>query len=292
MIDLRNSVFQKTNNIELDIMETDKGFNMQRHHYHETFEVYLMLEGKRNLFLHENHYLMKKGDILIVKPYSLHATNSANPSYFKRFLLNFSPSELSALSEIYDTKKLTDNLFSCLISLNHEQFDMVYNSLKFLDRLTNKYRKNKTHSNNMLVKMSLVQLIEYLSDLSKGPSVTKFEEDLNSISSPVTSALSYINSHFGENISLDFISDYVHMSKSNFCLVFKKAVGDTFTNYLNSLRISQVHRLILSTDLSLSDIAEQTGFASVDYMTRTFKKLNGIYPSTMRKVNKQKNTIL
>ena len=288
---MKNSVFQKTKNIELDVMESNKSFNMQRHHYHETFEIYLMLEGERNLFFHEKSYLMKKGNILIVRPYSFHATNSPASLYFKRYLLNFSPNELSELSEVYNVKYLINNLSSCLISLNPEQFDMVYNSFKLLNRLVDKHKKNKTYSDGMLVKMSLIQLIDYLSDLSESQSATKFDEDSGNIDSPIASALAYMNSHFSENISLEFISDYVHMSKSNFCLLFKKTIGDTFINYLNSLRISQVHKLILSTDYSLSDIAKQTGFTSVDYMTRTFKKIHGISPSTMKRINNSKNTL-
>lgn len=103
---------------------------------------------------------------------------------------------------------------------------------------------------------------------------------------PVMQALLYINMNYTKSISLDFISEYANMSKSNFCLAFKKAVGDTFVNYLNTLRTSQVHKLLLTTSLNLTEIAAQTGFSSVDYLTRTFKKIHGISPSQMRKNNK------
>lgn len=99
---------------------------------------------------------------------------------------------------------------------------------------------------------------------------------------PIMHALAYIEMNYTKPITLEFISEYAHMSRSNFFLVFKKIVGDTFINYINTLRVSHAHRLLLTTDLSISAIAAKSGFSSVDYLTRVFKKTHGTAPSKLR----------
>lgn len=283
---MKNPTFAKTNNIEISAMESLGSYNMRRQHYHETYEVYLMLEGERNLFLYNRNYLAKKGDIFIIKPYTLHSITSPNPTYYKRYLLNFLPLELMDFSEFYNVQELINKLSSCIISTDSEQLQTIYSYFKNINRFIRKSNAEKSASSYSLAKMGIIQLMDYLCDLSKNPSATILTSTSKAPEHSLAAALTYINTHFNEEISLDFISDYMHMSKSNFCLVFKKEVGDTFINYINSLRIARVHMLIRSTDMPLSSIAEQTGFASVDYMTRTFKKIHGISPSSMRKIYK------
>ena len=101
--------------------------------------------------------------------------------------------------------------------------------------------------------------------------------------STVLTALEYVHSHYQENITLDFIAKHVSMSKSNFCLVFHKAVGETFAHYLNHVRISHAHRLVCETKLSVREIAEKTGFSSSSYMISVFKKFTSKTPQELRK---------
>lgn len=280
---MRNPVYTKTKNIDITVMESNGGFNMKRQHYHDAYEIYFMLDGEREIFLYNHNYIAKKGDIFIIKPYSLHSIYSPSPKYYRRYLLNFSPAELENMRNMYDVDELISKISPCLISTNQEQAEMIYNNFKNIDYFMHRHKDINSHSSYSLVKMAVITFMEYLCDLSvKNPTVS-FTNTPDFPDYALASTLSYINTHFNENITLDFISNYAHMSKSNFCLVFKQTVGDTFINYLNSLRITYVHKLLQTTDISLTQIAEQTGFASVDYMTRTFKKIHGISPSEMKK---------
>lgn len=139
----------------------------------------------------------------------------------------------------------------------------------------------------------MVMVLSYLADFihrnEKNGSAIAMTGTSKRSEEPIMQALRYINLNYTEPITLDLICDRAHMSRSNFCLAFKKAVGDTFVNYINTLRISQAHRLLTTTDLPLSEIAAKTGFASVDYLTRVFKKIHGIAPSKIRRENRAKN---
>lgn len=98
---------------------------------------------------------------------------------------------------------------------------------------------------------------------------------------PFTGLLQYIDSHSGEELTLDLAAHRAGFSRHHFSRQFHRYMGCTFTEYLTLRRIEQSKDL-LSTDLSVTDIAFQTGFNSLSAFSRCFKKHTGLSPSEYR----------
>ncbi len=96
------------------------------------------------------------------------------------------------------------------------------------------------------------------------------------------SALSYINSRYDEDITLDEISAREGLDPSYFCRVFKAATGATFTEYLNFVRVCKAETMLARTSLGILEISEAVGFSSVSYFGRIFKRYRGCSPRTYR----------
>ena len=75
-------------------------------------------------------------------------------------------------------------------------------------------------------------------------------------------------------------ADMCFLSVSRFHYVFKRHTGLTPVEYINSIKISHVKELLSHTDLSMSEIAESTGFYDQNYISRVFKKHTGVSPRT------------
>jgi AraC-like DNA-binding protein len=279
---MKNPVYAGTKDFDINVAEFNKPFSMQRQHYHDTYEIYLILEGEKNLFLDDKKYLLKKGSLFVVEPFVLHMTTSTDKVYFKRYIMNVSSDILSPMLTKSELEYLFEKLPTCVLDLNEGKFCLALNYFEEIHR----YKNIKNSLSNKLMRMSIAHFVDFISREEKKQAAITLKNPTKKSEAPVMKALLYINMNYTKNISLDFISEYANMSKSNFCLAFKKAVGDTFVNYLNTLRTAQVHKLLLTTSLNLTEIAAQTGFSSVDYLTRTFKKFHGISPSQMRKNNK------
>jgi len=73
-----------------------------------------------------------------------------------------------------------------------------------------------------------------------------------------------------------------NMSKEAFCRYFKQVSNYTFIEFLNRYRISQSKRLLMSGK-SVSDSCYQSGFESLSYFNRTFKKVANENPRDFRK---------
>ena len=279
---MKNPVYAGTKDFDINVAEFNKPFSMQRQHYHDTYEIYLILEGEKNLFLDDKKYLLKKGSLFVVEPFVLHMTTSTDKVYFKRYIMNVSSDVLSPMLTKSELEYLFKKLSTCVLDLNEDKLCLALNYFEEIHR----YKNIKNSLSNKLMRMTIARFVDFISCEEKKQAAITLKNPTKKSEAPVMQALLYINMNYTKSISMDFISEYANMSKSNFCLAFKKAVGDTFVNYLNTLRTSQVHKLLLTTSLNLTEIAAQTGFSSVDYLTRTFKKIHGISPSQMRKNNK------
>ena len=93
----------------------------------------------------------------------------------------------------------------------------------------------------------------------------------------------YLECHYYNKVSLEEISKYVGMSRTYFSIFFKTHYKEGFSDYLTRLRVEKASVLLLHTDKSLPAIAAETGFKTVQYFTRAFKKVKGDTPAAFRR---------
>ena len=85
----------------------------------------------------------------------------------------------------------------------------------------------------------------------------------------------YIQQNLREPIALNDLAELAGLSVSSFSKKFKDRTGMTLVQYLNEQRIERAKVLIRADNLSLSEIAEECGFSSVNYLVRVFRKVTG-----------------
>ena len=73
------------------------------------------------------------------------------------------------------------------------------------------------------------------------------------------------------------------MSESRFSRFFRKATGNTFTDFVNRVRISRACQLLMDTDQQITHICYEVGFNSVANFNRRFLEIKGIKPSDFRR---------
>lgn len=96
----------------------------------------------------------------------------------------------------------------------------------------------------------------------------------------VTKAKDYVEDHYADqDLSIDFICNYLGVSSAYFSTVFKKETGKTFVSYLTDFRMEKAERMLLETDEKTYIIAEQVGYSDPNYFSYVFKKQFGVSPS-------------
>lgn len=251
---------------------------MRIQHYHDTYEIYLQISGKRYLFHNDICYTLEQGDLVIFNPFDLHYTESRESNYYERYVLNFHEDRLACILTKGEIELLFKSLASCVIHLNQEQLQEVYDYLQKIEAFSRK----KGLLGEKLLYSAVFQLIMILAELAKTAQMTTRQE----VPEEIVTALQYINQHYSENIDLSVTSAYVHMSKYHFCRLFHETTGATFLQYLYNIRLTKVHHLLLETALSLTEIAEKTGFSSSSHLSRVFQKVYHTSPREFRKAKK------
>lgn len=94
----------------------------------------------------------------------------------------------------------------------------------------------------------------------------------------IKKSLIYIHEHLDEKITLQEVSDYVHMAKTYFSAIFKECIHMAFPDYINISKINRSKYYLAHTDKQVSEIAEILGFGSQGYFNTIFKKYSGCSP--------------
>ncbi len=95
-------------------------------------------------------------------------------------------------------------------------------------------------------------------------------------------ACDYINDHAHQEITRNAVAEVVHMSVSGFSRFFKSHTGMTFQEFVADVRISRACLLLVTSDLPITDISLECGFADLSTFNRTFKRFRDSTPSQYR----------
>lgn len=99
----------------------------------------------------------------------------------------------------------------------------------------------------------------------------------------VKKAIDYIDARYMDPITLTTLSKHLNISKPYLCLLFKEDTQQTFTEFLNHLRIEKSKELLLEGNQSVLDIALSVGYNNQNYYNIIFKKLTNQTPLEFRK---------
>ncbi|WP_102493444.1 helix-turn-helix domain-containing protein [Selenomonas felix] len=92
----------------------------------------------------------------------------------------------------------------------------------------------------------------------------------------------YIDRHFMEELSVETLSARVHMSTSGLAHQFKKRFGFAPIQYIIR-RIGEAQTLLVTTDLSITEVSARIGYDNISYFNNQFKKFTGLSPQSYRK---------
>jgi len=122
-----------------------------------------------------------------------------------------------------------------------------------------------------------------------------FASKMNSIrketifSKHIILCLDYILEHLNESISIKQIANYIHINETYLSKLFKKEIGNTIGEYIQSRKIEAAKNMLRYSDYSCVDIANYLAFSSHSYFIQVFKKNTNLTPNAYRKINYRKN---
>lgn len=112
-------------------------------------------------------------------------------------------------------------------------------------------------------------------------------EDLPTIdlkaSERIENIYNFVSENYRRKITLKEVADVVSLAEESFCRFFYKIFNKTFFTFLNEYKIKLACKLLIETDLQVSEIAYQCGYESLPFFYRQFKRCMGYSPLCYRK---------
>ena len=138
--------------------------------------------------------------------------------------------------------------------------------------------------------MILLQVLEYLSHNQEYRFLCQqeFTCDFDDTDKTrINTVYNYIQTHYQEQVSLADIASKLNMSEEYFSRYFSKTMKKPFFEFLNEYKINRACKLLIETDKQISEICYASGFESIPFFYRQFKKFKDCQPKTYR-MNYQK----
>ena len=238
-------------------------------HSHKDFtEIVFIRSGSGITRIENEEYLIKKGDAIIITPGVPHACMPYPQLYITNVLINYD--YVHDKSVIYSRDdNILDN--SVIIRLRDQA---LINTDRMFDIMENEYLKKRPGYDEVITTICNGFLMELYR--------TQSNEAASAEDSKLAKALAYIRENF-KTVTLAEAAKVSSYSKPYFSQIFYKHTGEHFTDYINKLKINEVIKLLVTTDMSIESIGESVGFSSKPFMYRMFKKFTGVTPGELRK---------
>lgn len=248
-------------------------FNVIKPHAHEHYEVYFLTRGSRRFFVKNKFYIVSEGDVVLIRPNTIHYTTASLTEYHERILLNFTSSYVP--SELFrDVSHIADEVCITIPKDLRRQIEELFG------KIAEEYQKNDKYSHIMKKSLLSELLGAFLRTTNSRPSA---DTSVRGSENAVDRLLEYISENLSSRITLDDAAAYTGFSKSHFSRVFKTVTGFTFSDYLRLQRLFKARHLLEKTRDSITEIAYDCGFMSSGYFSTVFKEYFGMSPVSYRK---------
>ena len=264
----------------------NSAYAMHSAHSHSYYELYYLMNGSCNMFIHDNTYRMEAGTILFIPDNVLHKTTYLNNAYHERLYIEFTDDYISDLIDILGFEQFKDTFYMHFFSIpdNHRHeflsiFSVLINERQNSNALSPCVYKN--YLQNLLI-----LLCRYCDNKPASPASLVDTVSIADVS--VQKAMNYIMLNYNKDITLDEIADMLHLNPSYFSKKFKAVNGFGSNESLNTIRINHSEQLLLETDMSITEIALECGYDNSNYFGDAFKHLNHLSPTQFRKAKGNK----
>ena len=269
-----------------DYDQRSHNINMEFQHFHDFYEIHILMDSRANHIIEGNMYALQQYDIVLLRPYRLHKTQYPVGPPHKRLIINFAmPQNTPGLEAAYKNMHLPFEEEVPIYRLTSKLRRAVFEPLNHIFTLSH----GLSPLNPVMIHSLFQQFLCVLSQQKERNSYVQ-DEIGNAIMQKIYSITSYVHSHYNDELSLDFIAKEFYISPYYLSHQFKSITGFTLTEYIQMTRIRHAQQLLTYSRQKISVIAEQCGFNSFSQFNRVFNKLSSMSPSEFRKQQASSNT--
>ncbi len=260
-------------------------------HFHPEYELNYIYnaDGAERLIGDSAEYIGSQ-ELCLVGPNLYHCwkAGKVDPQTYKReitiqFVENIFPPELLQ-KDIY--KRVAD-----MLKRSENGLLFTAETAKRAEPLLTKI----SQSNGFDAYIEFLRLMQLLSE-SEGQRVlanSSFQSETTaSADNRIEKLHNYIIAHYKDHVTLNDAANLLNLSPVSVTRLVKQRTGKSFIDFLNEIRLGFATRMMVDSDMSISEICFSTGFNNISNFNRTFKKKQGLTPTEFRQKFQGKKKVL
>lgn len=268
--------------------EISESFSLIPIHWHEEIEITIIKGGKGEYKIDLNSYILEEGDLLIIKPFSLHSVNQLNDITMHWSTIVFNLNMLNSAV----TDGCLIKYFAPILNNEHQLPIIIKNGTEGYDELLTTLQKifNCYDLKGKAFELELKSLLFYFfSILYKYDLIVKSKSSVlsNDVTIKIKNILNYIQKNYMYELSIKDIASTCNFSEYHFMRFFKKHIGMTCIEYINTYRLEVASKLLDTTAKSIMNISFEVGFNNVSYFNKIFKNKYQLTPKEFRDIKKK-----
>ncbi len=252
-------------------------FAMSYEHAHEYYEFFYLKAGSCRYVTRGRIYHLEAGNMFIVHPGDRHSTSYQGKVPCERIVVYF---KRDLIGEGWwkahtETAEFMDS--SCKLSFGIKGKAVIERTLRAMLSENNVPDGYTSEILLLFMKQFLIDLVR------RGTIMNDYVRSNDSFGRDIETVTRYISEHYSEALTLEEMAASINLAPTYFSRKFKSVTGSTFREYIIYIRIRQATQMLLTTDDSVTQIAEKCGFNSGNYFKDCFRRTMGQSPTQFRK---------
>ena len=252
-------------------------------HWHHSLEILLIDTGSMEVNMNDTRLQLQMGDFVLINSGDIHSTSCSEHARICVLQIPY-PFLKSNIPE-YDHirfrtgscgKEETDRTFRLLLCQLQECGGQNF-------RLQKQQQPEQRPGLSLHFKSLLYELLYLCISSYKLPESEQSGRFSDTERARLIAVTDYVNAHYTDPVTLQEAAAVVALNPEYFCRYFKKHMGVTFLEYVNSIRLSHIHQDLLETDEAISVLLERHGFLNYRLFVRMFRNAYGCSPSALRR---------
>ncbi|GAE94939.1 two-component response regulator [Gracilibacillus boraciitolerans JCM 21714] len=236
--------------------------------------MFFVEEGKGFHYINNDIVRISRGDIFIIPIGVEHVLRPSDENnqlviYNVLFTIDYVQDVFKEISKFQD-ETLVEWLSSNILLRNDNYLHLQDKKVQCLNVVRAMFleRQKKNIGFGLMLDAKLKELFILLSRLD-----TRDEKDTmlaGGFTKDIEIVISYVNENYNESITIADMAKLAHVSERHFSRIFKNYMNQSFTKYLQTIRIEKSCELLENTNLSITEICLQIGYKNADFLEKYF----------------------
>lgn len=249
-------------------------------HWHNHFEMVFSQKGSCMVYINGSSFLVSENQLIIIPPGSLHSIFPQGSCSYCAIVAGESLFE-GLVADPHISEVLTPFMsIGFYPPLHLSEKDRVFKKCFSLVHELQRENDQKRNGYGARIKSQMIILFSVLQESL--PSEFFKKSKLPDSTRLIKYSLDYLRIHYSERITVNDMSVYCHLSIQHFSRLFKACTGKTFVEYLTLFRLEKARKILIGTDIPITQIPDLVGFCNSNYFCRLYKKYYGHPPSKDR----------